>query len=661
MPGDRPPDPGWPGPPRRPRPGPRRDDGRPPGNGRTRPDQAWDGGTWPDDGGRSRGGGRRPDPGRGTGGRPDERGRAPGGTGSGGRRADDGRRTGGRPPDDGRRTGGRPPERRRTPDGAASGTPDPVRSPGRGAASGAPDPFRSPGRDGGRRRAAGGDDRYGRRPDHYGAPDPYGGGPDRYGDDRGGRDGRGRRSWRQRVVLVTGGVIVTICLLGASVAAYALHKYNSIDRVKDINISSAASGEPENYLIVAVDTREGQETVNTDTIMVVRIDPKSDRVALTSFNRDLMVTIADTGKIGMINSAYNRPSGGEQVLIDTIRENFDIPINHFVEVNFQSFQQVVDAVGGVPLWIPYPVRDTHSGLYQYDTGCITLNGEQGLAFARSRYFQVQRPDGSWDQDGSADLGRVQRQQVFIQRALAKALGQVKGNPARLNELLDIGLANIRIDENLSLGDLLDLSGHFKNFDPSTLEAYPLPVTEYPPDHNRLLLDESAAEEYLNVFRGLAPGELRPGVVDVTVLNGTEGQSDHLAGDVTGALQKIGFKVEVPDDADQLYEHTVIYTAPGQATYGQRVARHLTAPAEIQEDPALLPGHVRLVAGLDFTTVHEQPTPIDELVTPTSAAAPGDTTPTTAAAATPTTVPAPTTTTTAPTGFVVGEPPEGQTC
>jgi LCP family protein required for cell wall assembly len=514
---------------------------------------------------------------------------------------------------------------------------------------------------GGRRRAAGGDDRYGRRPDPYGAPDPYGGRPDRYGDDRGGRDGRSRRSWRQRVVLVTGGVIVTICLLGASVAAYALHKYNSIDRVKDINISSAASGEPENYLIVAVDTREGQETVNTDTIMVVRIDPKSDRVALTSFNRDLMVTIADTGKIGMINSAYNRPSGGEQVLIDTIRENFDIPINHFVEVNFQSFQQVVDAVGGVPLWIPYPVRDTHSGLYQYDTGCITLNGEQGLAFARSRYFQVQRPDGSWDQDGSADLGRVQRQQVFIQRALAKALGQVKGNPARLNELLDIGLANIRIDENLSLGDLLDLSGHFKNFDPSTLEAYPLPVTEYPPDHNRLLLDESAAEEYLNVFRGLAPGELRPGVVDVTVLNGTQGQSDHLAGDVTGALQKIGFKVEVPDDAGQLYEHTVIYTAPGQATYGQRVARHLTAPAEIQEDPALQPGHVRLVAGLDFTTVHEQPTPIDELVTPTSAAAPGDTTPTTAAAATPTTVPPPTTTTTAPTGFVVGEPPEGQTC
>src|SRR4030095_8584887 len=122
----------------------------------------------------------------------------------------------------------------------------------------------------------------------------------------------------------------------------------------------------------------------------------------------------------------------------------------------------------------------------------------------------------------------------------------------------------------------------------------------------------------------------------TVPNATQGHSDHLAGDVTGALQKIGFKVEVPDDAGQLYEHTVIYTAPGQANYGQRVARHLTTPTEIHEHRALQPAHVRLVPALDFTTVHEHPTPIDELVTPTSAAAPGDTTPTTAAAATPTT-------------------------
>jgi LCP family protein required for cell wall assembly len=481
--------------------------------------------------------------------------------------------------------------------------------------------------------------------------------------------GRGRprrspgRSWGQRALLGTGGVIVVMCLLGASAAAYTLFRFASIERVDKLDISAAPAGEPQNYLVVAVDTREGQETVNTDTIMLVRIDPESDRVALTSFNRDLMVTIADTGRIGMINSAYNRPNGGEQVLIDTIRENFDIPINHFVEVNFDSFQQVVDEVGGVPMWIPYPVRDTHSGLYQYNTGCVTLDGEQGLAFARSRYLQIQRPNGRWEQDGSADLGRVQRQQIFIQRALAKALSQAKSNPLRINELLDIGTRNIRIDADLSVGDMLSLARHFRNFDPDTLEAYPLPVKEYPPDPNRLLLDETNAEQYLNVFRGVAPGDIRPGLIDVSVLNGTQGQNDHLAGDVSGALESIGFQVDTPDDTDELYEHSVVLYAPGQENYGQRLARYLTSPVELREDPSLELGHVRLVAGLDFTTVHEDPTPVEDLPTPSTTAPPaqggggGGGTPATTAATTPT----PATTTTEPTGFLVGEPPEGQDC
>jgi LCP family protein required for cell wall assembly len=479
--------------------------------------------------------------------------------------------------------------------------------------------------------------------------------------------GRGRpprrpgRSWRQRALLSTGAIFVVMCLLGASAAAYTLFKFASIERVDKLDIAAAPAGEPQNYLVVAVDTREGHETVNTDTIMVVRIDPQSDRVALTSFNRDLMVRIADTGEIGMINSAYNRPSGGEQVLIDTIRENFDIPINHFVEVNFQSFKQVVDEVGGVPMWIPYPVRDIHSGLYQYQPGCITLDGDQGLAFARSRYFQIQRPDGTWDQDGSADLGRVQRQQIFIQRALAKAIGQAKHNPLRVNELLNIATSNIRIDANLSVDDMLSLANHFKNFDADSLEAYPLPVKEYPPDHNRLLLDETNAEPYLNVFRGIAPGDIRPGLIDVTVLNGTQGQNDHLAGDVSGALQSIGFKVDAPDDADDLYQNSVVYYAPGQENYGQRLARYLTSPVQLQEDPSLELGHVRLVAGLDFTTVHEDPTPEDDLTTATTAAPSDGGSTDTTAATTPTSGVAPTTTTTEPTGFLVGEPPEGQDC
>jgi LCP family protein required for cell wall assembly len=494
--------------------------------------------------------------------------------------------------------------------------------------------------------------------DRYGATGGRGRPPGAGVDADPSRGRRPRRAGPQRLLLILGAVLVLFCVTAASLAGYALVKLESIARVNDLDTASAAAGEPENFLVVAIDTREGQSSVNTDTMMVVRVDPASDRVALTSFPRDLMVTIADTGEIGMLNSAYNRPERGEQNLINTLRQNFDIEINHFIEVNFESFREVVDAVGGIPIYIPYPMRDRQSGLYQYDLGCRVLDGEQGLAFARARHFEI-LTGSHWQTDPSADIGRVQRQQIFIRLALSKALAEVKSSPWRLPDLVDIGVANVRLDANLALGDLLDLARHFEDFDANNLEAYALPVKEYPQDPNRLLLDEAPAEQYLNVFRGLAQGEVRPGVIDVSVLNGTDGQNPTLAGDVSGALKQIGFKLEAPQDADELYDHTVIFHAPGEAAYGQRLARHITVPVELREDPDLEPAHVRLVAGTDFTTVHEDPAPV-ESVTPAAPADASGTTAATTATTTATTVPPPTTTT-EPTGFQVGIPPDGETC
>ncbi len=328
-----------------------------------------------------------------------------------------------------------------------------------------------------------------------------------------GTGGKRTRSWPQRLVLTVGIVIVVFCLLGGAVGGYFLVKYESIDRVGGLDIAPAAAGEPQNYLIVAVDTREGQGSKNTDTIMVVRIDPGSDRLALTSFPRDLMVTIADTGETGMINSAFARDAGGEQNLIDTLKQNFDITINHYVQVNFESFRQVVDSIGGVPVWMPSAARDSASGFYNDQLGCVTLNGEQGLAFVRSRKMEVMVGEDDWERDPLSDVNRVKRQQIFIQRAMTDALSEVKSNPLRLRELVDIGVSNVSLDPNLGIGDILDLADHFKGFDASKLEAYPLPVVDYPPDPNRLLLDEAGAEEMLNVFRGLAPGEIRPGLIN----------------------------------------------------------------------------------------------------------------------------------------------------
>ena len=77
--------------------------------------------------------------------------------------------------------------------------------------------------------------------------------------------------------------------------------------------------------------------------------------------------MADSGKKARINSAHQQ---GEQVLIDTIQENFGITINHYVEIDFVGFEKLVDAVGGITLWFDAPVRDSHTGLSVPNTGCV---------------------------------------------------------------------------------------------------------------------------------------------------------------------------------------------------------------------------------------------------------------------------------------------------
>src|SRR5690606_6755514 len=207
-----------------------------------------------------------------------------------------------------------------------------------------------------------------------------------------------------------------------------------------------------------------------------------------------------------------------------------------------------------------------------------------------------------------------------------------------------------------------------------LETYPLPVEPYPPDPYRLLLDEAAAEPSLNVFRGLAPGEIRPGLIDVTVLNGTVAdeaqQKENLATDVSAALQRVGFELRVPGDAEAFYAQTTIEHAPGQKAYAQRLARHVTSdtPIPMVENPDLQPGEVTLIAGADFTTVHEIPTPAESM----PGAAPaggggggsggdgGGTTDTTVPATTTTTAARPTTTTTE-NPFILGTKSEQKGC
>jgi LCP family protein required for cell wall assembly len=334
-----------------------------------------------------------------------------------------------------------------------------------------------------------------------------------------------KRTLKQRLVLVLTTGLSVACLLAAGGIGWVYTQASALPRI-DLGASLSAPvppGDPENILLVGIDDGMGLDsndpvlegrgaTLNTDTIMILRVDPTGQRAAMVSLPRDLYVNLAGGGK-GRINEAL--ALGGPQRLIETIKQDFNIPINHYAMVNFAGFRSVVEAVGGVPVYFQYPSRDQWTGLFQYDPGCVTLDGEQSLAYARSRHFEIQRGPRVWQEDPSSDFGRIKRQQQFVKAALRKAVSKGARSPFVLRDLLTFAQKNVTLDTSFTIQRLIDLGTQFRSFDPDSL------VTLTPPADGTmvgsmsvLLLQESAAQPIFEIFRGNAP------IVDPTVVTTT---------------------------------------------------------------------------------------------------------------------------------------------
>lgn len=435
-------------------------------------------------------------------------------------------------------------------------------------------------------------------------------------------------------MLTAGAGLTVVLLVAVGVLGYGLWRWYGVDKV-DVDVAEAEAGEPVNILLVGSDSREGEGAgeaadvtgKRTDTIMIMRLDPQSEQVAVLSLPRDLWLPIADTGESARINSAYNA-EGEEQVLIDTIRDELQIEVNHWIEIDFAGFRELVDSIGGVTLYFDRGLRDRDAGLHVYDLGCVNLDGETALAYARSRKAEYMTDDG-WERDPQSDLSRIARQQTLMTEALSKALDEAGSNPLRVRELIDIGVDNVTIDERLGLGDIRQLADRFSDLDRANFRTVALPVVPRPGDEGAtVVMDETAAEPILAVFRGGEPREVDPSEVTVDVRNGTMADDarrrDGLAGEVTAALEGVGFTAGTPADDDEFHEHTTVRYAPGEVTYGQAVARRMAEGVVLEEDPEVESGRVTVVAGADFTTVLAEPVPLDELLPPPEGADPSST-------------------------------------
>ncbi|MFN0091886.1 MAG: LCP family protein [Acidimicrobiales bacterium] len=428
-----------------------------------------------------------------------------------------------------------------------------------------------------------------------------------------------RRTWPQRLLIGFNALLVLSCLAAAASLGYVDSRVSKLQRVSLGHVLSGGDDEssatgPENFLLVGVDSAEGLDPNDpvrytrpahgllSDTIMVLRIHPQTTQAELLSFPRDLWVPIAGTGRSSKINSALS--TGGPDRLIQTLLDDFGIEIHHYVQVDFAGFRDLVRAIDGVPVYFDTPARDEWTGLEILETGCVTLDGEQALAYARARHYQTFE-GGRWRTDGTSDLGRISRQQDFIKRALRRAVAKGVRNPVTLNQLVGVGLRNVTVDQSLSAGDIGALARRFRNFDPASLASYSLPTVGFDASTgaDALKLVERDAQPILDIFRGVdAPAS--PAAVQVRVLNGAG-----LAGEgrrISEGLRRVGFEVVAVADARRpAGAETRVRYPLRRLGSAQLVAAYLDGPV-VLEPAAELSGSLEVVIGAALAGVREAP-------------------------------------------------------
>jgi LCP family protein required for cell wall assembly len=229
--------------------------------------------------------------------------------------------------------------------------------------------------------------------------------------------------------------------------------------------------------------------------MVLRRDLHGGPASLLSLPRDLWVDIPGRDNKSRINAAYQ---DGPAVLVQTV-QLLGIPIQHYVEIDFQGFKSLVDAIGGVQVCAYTPIRDTHTGLNVTEPGCHVLDGVQGLAYARSRHFEtLDLATGEWTEDPSSDLGRIKRQQLFVNTALQGALAKVKGNPLSAGDVLVSSTGALKLDAGL---DVLGAAGALRDAVGGGLDPFSPPVVGKTINGNAVLVFGDGAQAYIDYFSG----------------------------------------------------------------------------------------------------------------------------------------------------------------
>ena len=345
----------------------------------------------------------------------------------------------------------------------------------------------------------------------------------------------------------------------------------------------------------------------SDVTMLLHVDPSTNRVAILSIPRDLWLPIPNsTGEI-RVDAALNNGAGA---LVSTIEDALNIPINHYIELNFDTFQDVVNALGGLNMYFPDRAYDSYSGL-NVAAGCYHLNGTEALAVARARHFYYMQ-DGTWQYDGLGDISRIQRDHEFLKVLATAVAKRGLGNPITDNNLIGAVAKDLTIDNTFSLSNLVSLARIFSRVNLGTAPQTTLSVDEDNSPNGfvfqgtqygdvvfpTVTADRAAITAFMS--EPLAGSTLSPSTLPVTVLNGS-GTSNQ-ATQVSAALSRLGFTIHSvgSTSVNSTPAETVVYYGPGHESAAQRLADDLGGAVALGQDAAIAGSGLTLVTGSNLT-------------------------------------------------------------
>jgi LCP family protein required for cell wall assembly len=434
--------------------------------------------------------------------------------------------------------------------------------------------------------------------------------------------------------------MVALCIVGAvSAYGYVQWKLDQIHREKIGSLTSINGGKPFTVLVVGSDSRTALTNNSdnqqfggssatpgqrSDTIILARIAPASRQIMLLSLPRDLWVNIPGHG-MNRINSAFDT---GADLLVRTVQSDLGIPINHFVEVNFDTFRDITDAVGGVGFYFPTPAKDNYSLLNVPRPGCVLLTGDQALGFVRSRHYEYYQ-NGYWHFEAESDLARIQRQQAFVKKMVKKAESKFTDIGA-VNGVINGITKNLTVDSSFGNSLVLDLARDFHGIDPSAIATVTLPNYSFTTAGGAdvLGLQQPQAAQTIAAFNRFGnsppPSEssskaktpkttaaptvaapsvtVAPSSVSVEVANG-----DGVGGQAAAASRLLtgkGYRV-VTNSASPgtTYSVTEVHYAPDSHTAAQQIGASIPGGAKLVKDSTLSPSpyNVEVITGTTYTT------------------------------------------------------------